>query len=384
MSGRELLMKSLSGEETDRIPIWLLFPYHRLGCYVDVQNLPGYREVFEASRKFAVMLNRRVLSAGPFSPEVKSEHFREEDGNTVKSGQVMEWKNVRLRSETVRDGDTTTVRKLVSNETELEAFCSLPVNTDPGDIIPVLEDQLPNYLKEKSEFPGEYGAMMLCNGEPIGTLYGSSELTEYPIWSITHSECIQDFLDRQMQRLRIVYTWCLEHDLADVYFLVGSELASPPMVSRETFQKWIVPYAKEITEMIQSYGKKVIVHYHGQIKEILPDFLDIGPDGLHTIEAPPVGNCTFSEAYDVTGDSMTLIGNIQYDCFRSYSAEEMADAVRDVIDECRGRRFMLSPTAGPFDPELSENMKQNYMSFMETGFSYGKFRSEKCRVTSPK
>ena len=45
------------------------------------------------------------------------------------------------------------------------------------------------------------------------------------------------------------------------------------MVSRETFQEWIVPYAKELIERIHSRGRYVIQHYHGQIRLILEDFL---------------------------------------------------------------------------------------------------------------
>jgi uroporphyrinogen-III decarboxylase len=169
---------------------------------------------------------------------------------------------------------------------------------------------------------------------------------------------------------RIVYQYCLERDLADVYFLVGSELASPPLVSRKTFQRWIIPYACELIEMIHSRGNKVIQHYHGQIKQILPDFITMGPDALHTIEAPPVGNCTFTEAFKIVGDHMALIGNIQYDEFARMAPEEMAVAVRQVLDECRGERLILSPSAGPYETDISPRVVENYLTFMKTAWEY--------------
>jgi len=121
---------------------------------------------------------------------------------------------------------------------------------------------------------------------------------------------------------------------------------------------------------VHSYGKYVLQHYHGQIKEIMPDFVTMGPDALHTIEAPPIGNCTFAEAFDVVGGGMTLIGNVQYDDFRAFSETEMKQAVIDVLDECRGKRLILSPSAGPFDEEVSDTFIRNYMTFMETGWAY--------------
>ena len=141
---------------------------------------------------------------------------------------------------------------------------------------------------------------------------------------------------------------------------IGSELAGPPMVSRDTFQKWIVPYGKQIVDLVRSYGKKTIMHYHGQIKEVLPDFMTMNPDGLHTIEAPPVGNCTMSQAFEITQNTMALIGNIQYDCFRSYTPNEMKTAVRELFESCGDKRLILSPTAGPFDENPPRRLFENY------------------------
>jgi hypothetical protein len=382
MTNRERLFAVLDGRQPDRVPIWLLFPYHRLGCYTDVRTNPCYREVFEMSKTRAVMLNRRRLVAPLFAPEVKQRSEQLQEGDWLVNRQHLEWRDVHLVSETRRrNGPSTSstgsgqgdvrVKKLLENEEDLEAYCRLPVETDEARIGARLEEQLPDYLRERKEFPEEYGSMMLSLGEPIGSLYGRSNLAEYPVWSITQNERVVDLLDRFMQRLRVVYRWCLERDLAECYFLIGSELASPPMVGRATFQQWVVPYARELIEMVHARGKSAVQHYHGQIAEVLPDFLTMDPDALHTIEAPPVGDTTLREAFEVVGDRIALIGNIQYDCFRSYTREEMREAVRDVLEEARGRRFILSPSTGPYEEEISDRVRENYLSFMEAGWEYG-------------
>jgi hypothetical protein len=96
----------------------------------------------------------------------------------------------------------------------------------------------------------------------------------------------------------------------------------------------------------------------------------MGPDGLHTIEAPPIGNCTFTQAYAAVGNRITLIGNIQYDDFRALDGAGMAQAVRDVLAECRGRRLILSPSAGPFDENPPPRLIENYLTFMETAWNW--------------
>ncbi|HBC85905.1 MAG TPA: hypothetical protein DCZ94_03015 [Lentisphaeria bacterium] len=370
MNAHQRLFAALEGKPTDKIPIWLLFPYHKIGCYTDVRSNPYYKDIVSLAEKYAITLDRRHLGAALFSPEVKRENRNYTEGNVRISTTTLEYKGRKLVSETRQSADKTTITKLIRSEEDLSFYCSLPLMTDRNQIEASMKDTISNYLKEKSEFPEELGSMMLGMDEPISNLYHSSDLEEYAIWSLTCPDLIKDFLDRVMEHHRIVYSICLEKKLADVYFLVGSELASPPLLSRSTFQSWIVPYGKELISMIRKQGAKTIQHYHGQIKEIIPDFLEMAPDGLHTIEAPPIGNCTFTEAFDVTKDKITLIGNIQYDCFRSYSEAEMRQAVLDVLEECKGKRLILSPSAGPYENEISPQMQKNYEVFIKTAWEY--------------
>jgi hypothetical protein len=370
MNARERLFAVLNGERTDRTPIWLLFPYHKTSYYADVRNLPVYATVLQASEKYAITLDRRNPEIKLFHPEVKEWRETSEDGAARVERSWIEYKGKRLCAEVMRQREGTTVKRLLCCDDDLEFFCSLPVNLDPASITAELDRQLPTYLKERDEFPVEYGAMMLDLGEPINILYLSSQLEEYAMWSLTHSDLIVGFLDRLMQQKRLVYCYFLERQLADVYFMVGSELASPPLVSLKTFKKWIVPYAAELIELVHSHHAKAIQHYHGFIKRILPDFLTMNPDALHTIEAPPVGNCTLTEAYEIVGEEIALIGNIQYDDFRALTPPQMADAVRAVLDQARGKRLILSPTAGPYEETISEQMVHNYLTFMQTGWEY--------------
>ncbi len=370
MNARQRLFAVLNGEPTDHVPIWLLFPYHRTSYYGDVRAEPSYRPVFEASKQYAIMLNRRNPHVSLFAPEVKQWREAWTEGSDRIEREFLEYQGRRLYSEIRRHSWGTDIKRLLCSADDLEFYCSLPLNTDSDTITAQLDAQLPTYLQERAEFPEEYGAMMLDLGEPVGALYGVSKLEEYAIWSLTHSDLIVDWFDRVMMQKRLVYQYCLDRKLAEVYFLVGSELASPPFVSRKTFRQWIVPYARELIELIHCYGNYAIQHYHGQIKLILPDFLEMKPDALHTIEAPPIGNCTFTEAFEIVEDKIVLIGNIQYDEFRALTPDEMGQAVTAVLDECRGKRLILSPSAGPYEESITSELAENYLVFMKTAWEY--------------
>ena len=371
MTNRERLFAALEGRPLDRVPIWLLFPYHRTGYYVDVRTNPCYRHIFEASQEMAIMLDRRNLKTQVWGPGVV-----ETDETVVEQGwqvhrHTLQYRGERLVAEYRSHGREIQIKKLVETEADLEVFCSLPVNTDAPAIRAGLDAQLPQYWQERAEFPAECGAMMLDLGEPISVLYHNANLTEYPIWSLSHRDLVTDLLRRLQEHYRLVYRYTLENRMAEVYFMVGSELASPPMVSRETFQQWVLPFAQELIGMVHAGGAKVIQHYHGQIRLLLEDFLTIGADGLHTIESPPVGNCTITQAFDVVGDRMTLIGNVQYDLFRSLTESEMAAEVARVLAEVNGRRWILSPSAGPYEATISDQMQRNYLAFLRAGWILG-------------
>ncbi len=328
MTNRERLLAALRGEPVDRPPVWLLFPWHRTTYYTDVRAEPSYREVVEAQLRHASVLDRRNFDLSPFA--------------------------------------LPPPQGLLRSEEELDRFMDLPI-LEGAALDAALEAFLPPYLAERAEFPPDAGAMMLDLGEPVGVLYHASDLNEYPIWSLTRREEVAAFLRRLQAHFLAKYRWCLERDLAEVYFLVGSELAAPPMVSREVFREWVVPFQKELIDLVRSYGKLSITHFHGRIRDLLPDFLELGPDGLHTIEEPPVGDCPLSHALEAADNRITLIGTVQYDEFRALTPEGMRAEVRRVLDAARGRRFILSPSAGPFHPELDERMRDNYLAFLQEG-----------------
>lgn len=354
-------MAALEGRSTDHVPVWLLFPYHATGYYVDVRQHPAYRPIHDLAQEKCVTLNRRNPSGIPlYGAEVKQASGVEPDGRKTKH---LSWD---ADSFSWPDG-----RKMLETDEDLERFCTVPIEADEALLAAAVDRYAVNYRAERAEFPEQVGAMMLDLGEPVSLLYHSSNLESFSVWSLTHADLIARFLDRLMQRLRIMYRETLERDLADVYFLVGSELAAPPLVGLDTFDRWIVPYARELIDLVRSYGKKTIQHFHGQIREVLPGFRAMGADAIHTIEAPPVGDCTFTQAYDALGGNVTLVGNIQYDDFRSMTEAQMRQAVRDVLAECKGRRLLLSPSAGPYDPAPPERFLRNYLAFIDEAWRHG-------------
>ncbi|RMD73291.1 MAG: hypothetical protein D6820_18855 [Lentisphaerae bacterium] len=370
---RERFWKVIHGEPTEHVPVWLLFPYARYGSYVDVYDIEAYRPVCELIPSMAITLNRRNVPAPLHTPEV----IRSSGEETLPDGRIRKWQTLEYKGRSLTSlhefspqGQTLKRKKLLSSDEDLEFYCSLPLETSRERIERHLQEWRVRYERERESFPAEMGEMMLSTGEPIGDLEPYCELDSYAVWSMTHADLIQDFLHRAMERHRIIYEYCLAEDLAPVFFMVGSELAAPPMVRPEIFERWIVPFAQELIDRVRQRGKVVIQHFHGQIRDILDGFRRMHAHALHTIEEPPVGNCTLEYAREMLGGDVTLIGNIQYDELRSADCEQIRGRVVQLLERTRGWRFILSPTAGPFDPEPEANVIDNYVTILQTAYHW--------------
>lgn len=370
MTPRERLFATFDRKPVDHIPMWLLFPWTKTGYYADVRREPSFAAIQASAEERCITLDRCHLRAPLWTAEVEERHERLTEGDTVIQRHTVTWRGRSLVSEVRRSPTSTTVRKLLETDADLLFFLELPLERDAGRLTAALAAGLPAFREDRAAFPSHLGSTMLDLGEPVNPLYHHSQLNAYAMWSVEHGEAIEAWLERAMERTRILYAWTLQHRLAEVYFLVGSELASPPLLSRKTFQRWIVPYARELIGMIRAAGCRSIQHYHGQIRLILQDFVEMAPDAVHTIEAPPTGNCTLSQAWDVVGDRFALIGNVQYDRFRAATPEEMRAEVRAVLAEAAGRRLILSPSAGPYEAPLSERMRDNYLAFIDEGWRW--------------
>ena len=365
MTSRERLTRLFLNKEIDRIPIWLLFPWHPVGCYIDVYTNPYYSSILPYIEKYCETLDRRVYPATHFcfngNPDIKSGKVQENINGVPTQVRQIKYDNICLRNYAETTNAGKFLRHFIDDPKMLKEIAAIPY------VFP--EPDFTKIIREKEEL-GDRGLLMMSAGDPLAPLYNLVSAENFAIWSLTDYDAMLEFIDIMYDRCLAIYRACLEKNAADVYFIVGSEFAGPPLVSPDKFNDLSVRYVKGIVDLIRSYGKFSIVHYHGNLFHILSGMKKINPDGLHTIEAPPVGNCTLTQARAVLGN-MILIGNIQYDDLRSRDPQDLETMVKETIGEARGGRFILSPSAGPFEEKISDHQVKNYIAFIEAGIKYG-------------
>ncbi len=369
MTSRERLWAALSGEQPDRVPIWMLYPRERLSYYVDVYDLPSYAPIISDVRQKTDWLDRRSIPGAPYyTAATEIERSVETGKGWTITRSILHTPLGDLTAEHRQDGENAAGART-------EHFCKSIDDLDKVLSIPYepVEPDMTAFHKAAEKL-GDDGLMMVDIGMPIGVAYGLTHPENFAIWTLTERQQLLRFTEIMYERAYEFWQKALDAGAGPIFFAVGTEFVAPPMCSPKTFDALITPFDAPIFDMIHSYGGRVIVHHHGNIGGIVERIADLGADGIQPIEEPPIGDCTFAEAKARIGDRVCLVGTVQYDDFERLTPNQMEALVkRQIRDGGEGGGMILAPTAGPYASNLSEHQQANTLRFIEAGHTWGEY-----------
>jgi len=169
-----------------------------------------------------------------------------------------------------------------------------------------------------------------------------------------------------MQRILHILQFLLARDIGPYFAMLGQEYVTPPLHGADDFRDFNVRYDRPVADLVHDAGGRFHVHCHGPLQSVLSDFIELGADVLHPIEAPPLGDVTAKEAKQTFRNRVCIEGNVQIgdmytedpDTIRSLTAELIHDAFGD------GKGLIVCPTASPYVPEMSERCFENYAALV--------------------
>lgn len=115
----------------------------------------------------------------------------------------------------------------------------------------------------------------------------------------------------------------IEDDIADKNF---------PLIAPDQFREFINPYNRRLVEMGHERGLKVIRHSDGNLWPLLDTLLDTGYDGLNPLE--PQAGMDLKRVKEYCGDRLCLLGNIDcVDLLPNGTTAEVEASVKQAIDD---------------------------------------------------
>jgi hypothetical protein len=130
--------------------------------------------------------------------------------------------------------------------------------------------------------------------------------------------------------------------------IISVENTSTTLISPALYKKYTLPHLQDFVNILHAHNKKAILHMCGLLKRLLPLIKQTGMDGIHALTPPWIGDTPYEYAWDILGDSVTLIGCLDSEVFHNPQATRVdIFALLDKIytPRLRGGNFSLAVVA---------------------------------------
>jgi uroporphyrinogen decarboxylase len=114
-------------------------------------------------------------------------------------------------------------------------------------------------------------------------------------------------------------------------------------ISPEFFDRFVLPYLREIVDHAHKHGLRAICHSCGAVDRVIPRLIDAGIDVLHPIQARAVGMEAASLAKKYNGKVVFMGGLDAQHILPFGTVQEVRSEVRRLKD-LFGPNFILSPS----------------------------------------
>lgn len=198
-------------------------------------------------------------------------------------------------------------------------------------------------------------------------------MTDDPAWQL--------WVDRKHAVNLEVLRRTIEAAKGRIDFLwLGEDLGTQdrPMMSMERFRKHIRPRHQRFVDLAKSFNLPVIIHTCGSSSWAYEDFIEMGIDGVDTLQ-PEAKNMSPRYLKEHFGGRLIFHG-----CISTAGAVSFG-TVQDVIDSCRDTLEIMMPGGGYcFSPThaLQDNSPtENVVAMYEAAHKYGRYKGKQAKKT---
>jgi uroporphyrinogen-III decarboxylase len=378
MTRSERLWKILRGQPVDRPAV----------CFNEINSVdenpddpssfnifsdPSWQPLIELARNAADNIVLRGSAFNEFIPDPVERFARTRtfmaDGHqhTIKEITVG---SRTLTSHTRRDPDINTiwtVEHFLKSVDDVHTLLQLPIEEAVGKADA-------RRIWQTEEKLGDRGVVMLDTPDPICLAAGLFSMEVFTVVAMTEPALFHRLLEKFAAFIYPITETMAELAPAHGWRIYGPEYASPPFLPPRLFHDYVHRYDEPMIRMIHRTDGFVRLHCHGRIRDILPDILDMGSDGLDPIEPPPQGDMQLWQVRELAGSQLVLFGNIELSDIENLSVADFSVKVKQALAEGTagdGRGFVLMPSACPIGRVLKKSTLDNYQTMVRLTQEWG-------------
>jgi len=358
LTSRERILKAFALEEPDRVPCspWG-FPawFDKLG--------KDYSEKIIKNTDVLVAVRTGSKAETWIGGELANIHRREttEDGNIR---EIIETPQGPLYATIKPTGDHVDwyIEHFFKDETDVEKFLSIPYK--PLKIPMDDFHKWDKFIGDEGLVLGEISNPFYCSAYYFGT-------EENLLQTYVNKDMIIRLLDAVIERVCDVIKNASKQGVK-AWRIIGAEYASTRVLPPKLFREFIVKYEKKIVDTIHECGGIAFMHMHDKMYDLIDDILEIGPDAIDPLEAPPGGDIDLATAKKRMGSQICLVGNIDEMLILSTADKNEVERLsKDCIRAAGyGGGYILGGTAsGLFNPQTMDN----FLVMAEVCKKHGKY-----------
>lgn len=391
---RERLLRILRGEQVDRLPIiptgMSPFTWHTdYEVYHPVLRVAQRHCEFMAGYGLAGGLNLCDPAALDMTTERSQEGERKIHRTTLRTPKG-DLTQVRVSDPAV--GGASTTRFFVESEEELERFESLPFEPYRPDI---------SDLGDFNALVGDAG-LPYCNGVQNALIGATGMMGEEfrILFCALEKDRLRKMVERQQERVLAYVGMLLDQmdainqrdqgsgirdqtgagraqgadslPLTPLFRFYAIEPFVEPIQPPSFIDEFVVPYDREVIQLIHDRGGYAVMHCHGRLKAQIPRMVQIGVDGVDCVESPPSNDATLTEMMQMADGRLFLWGYVQYEDLAHQTPDQIEGQVRRAV-EAGGTagRYVLGQAASPWSAHLVGDTQSNWIHMIECGARYG-------------
>ncbi len=268
-----------------------------------------------------------------------------------------------LRSATLlslKDLPGMTEEYFLKDRSDVEKYLSLPM--------PVIGGDLSSYFAQQKKM-GDAGIVEIAIASNPGgwtaELFGSEA---FAMMTVTDRDILHELCRRHMEIQLAMLKFAISCGAGPYFATLGQERIVPPLHGPGDFRDFNARYDKPIFDLLHEAGWRAHVHCHGKISKVFADFVAIGCDVIHPVEAPPMGDLPAGEAKRIAAGKLCIEGNVQVADMYEKPPEEIRRQVLELIAQAFGDRkgLIVSPSASLYQHGKGQECLEQFEAMVET------------------
>jgi len=358
MTGRERLLAAINGGSPDKMPVTLFIQSQghfitQLAPEIDPWDFEKLQKrIIDYQRSLGVDVHVRMLFFNPYEPVFAFCNMLNVDQETSQwkvQTEIEEKGNTKNYHHTITTPEGILTQTFCINEERPGIFmygCSeVPIkNENDLHIAAKYEPPYSQATKEKmrintqiiKEYLGEDGIVSAWgNGGMFNNCSGLIDQTE--LYSVFLED--PDFYEEMMEfakRRTMDFIDAIIDAGADAVCIGGNVAGG--FVGNSCFEKFILPYEKELIGYIQGRGVPVIYHNCGRVMELIPSYKKMGVKNVEPFSPHPLGNGDLDVlAQQLNGEFSVTSGVDQVNVIQRGTVEDVRKATLEALE--KGRKF---------------------------------------------